>query len=116
MPSKHFKVLIWTFFILSVYALSLISLKEHLPEQVANQWTLRHILAFCVFVILSKLAFPGWSYLKIAIIAFSFGLFIEISQELFTGGRRNFHLSDIINNTIGIICGLIILFYFSKKK
>ncbi len=82
----------------------------------SNNFALRHILAFSVFVVLTKITWPRWHVLHVVLAAIGFGVAIEIAQELFTGGARTFHWHDLMNDGIGVVIGLSIIFIFSAFK
>ena len=113
---KSIKITIWIIFIIAIFLLAMMDFEGITGRKMNNDFALRHILAFSVYVILSKITWSTWHILKIIFAAISLGIVIEISQELFTAGVRNFHWQDLINDGIGIIIGLIIIILFQLIK
>ncbi len=85
-------------------------------RDMSNDFALRHILAFSVFVVVTKITWPRWQIWQIVLAAIGFGIAIEVAQELFTAGVRNFHWQDLMNDGIGIIIGLAIILLYSQIK
>ena len=54
------------------------------------------------------------SNLKLLLSAVFFGLILEIFQHILPFGRY-FDLGDLLANTLGVIFGIIILYYIKKK-
>ena len=109
MFKKHRKILIWSLFEAIIMFLALIDLKDIMPEKWASLDNVRHIGAFAVMIILSRITFSSWSIFEIVIVALIFGVSIEIAQEIFTNGHRKFYWMDLVNNVIGISLGTLIL-------
>ena len=85
---KSIKTTLWLLFILAIFLLALLDLEGMTGRDMSNGFALRHILAFSVFVILTKITWPSWKILHVGLAAIGFGIAIEIAQELFTGGAR----------------------------
>tara|TARA_B100000886_G_C19995286_1_gene315756 strand:+ start:76 stop:435 length:360 start_codon:yes stop_codon:yes gene_type:complete len=77
---------------------------------------LMHFFVYFSLTILWYFAFEIFynSYLKLLLSAIFFGFVLEIFQYLFSFGRY-FDLADLLANTLGVIFGIIILYYLKKK-
>ena len=109
MLKKHWKILIWSLFIAVIMLLALIDLNIVIPEKWASMDNVRHIAAFTVLIIISRITFPACSLLKILFMLFVLGITIEVAQELFTNGIRKFYLMDVVNNAIGMTIGIAVV-------
>ncbi|MEA3448660.1 MAG: VanZ family protein [Bacteroidota bacterium] len=113
---KTIKLTLWLLFILAIFLLSLLDLESMTGRDMSNGFAIRHILTFSVFVLLTKITWPRWHVLQIVLAALGLGIAIEIAQELFTGGVRHFHWHDLMNDCIGVIVGLIVIFLYQVVR
>ena len=84
------------------------------------------IVHFTFYLVLSGLLFYGWQkqtafvwlhknmVLKILVVACTYGLAVEIMQEVFTT-TRHFDLLDELTNSIGALAGSLISVYLRQK-
>jgi len=91
----------------SIYILAMLPLEV---AQIATPlWDkTNHFIAFFVLSILIKLSYNLQS-IKIFIYLLGYGVFIELSQILFTTTRFG-EVNDVIADIIGIIIGLVVIY------
>ena len=84
-------------------------------ELVESMWDKsNHFIAFFVLYILLSLGYQNLTlYLKVVFL-FTFGLQIEIVQEL--SGRSPFSTLDMLADSIGILVGILTIYFFKQTK
>ncbi|MDX9694334.1 MAG: VanZ family protein [Bacteroidales bacterium] len=112
---KTIKLIIWIIFILLITTVSLLSdPPSFLEDSFSKPWIIRHILAFVVFILLTRITFPKLKWYWLVLIGFGFGLSIELLQLWLTGGVREFSLLDLGYDAVGIVVGMGIVSLKSK--
>ena len=66
---------------------------------------LNHLLAFAEVTLVLRLAFPRLALISVAMLAFSFGVTIELVQAMLP--HRHFSPADLAANALGIGLGLL---------
>lgn len=108
--------LIWTFVITVA---SLVSVNSFSKIKSVGNDKIVHFLFYLFFVILWGLVKRQNDsnrkyYLFVFLVAMSYGLIIEVLQEILTNTRQaDFY--DFLANTMGAFVGLIVLLYFKNK-
>ncbi len=108
--------LIWTFVITVA---SLVSVNSFSKIKSVGNDKIVHFLFYLFFVILWGLVKRQNDsnrkyYLFVFLVAMSYGLIIEVLQEILTNTRQaDFY--DFLANTIGAFVGLIVLLYYKNK-
>lgn len=95
-------VFLWVGFMICILIFSLIKLKNPLFIELLRYDKLTHILLYIFFFVMAYKSIPKLNLYGIALIAFTFGVFIEGMQHEFTHGLRRFDGSDILFNLLGI--------------
>jgi len=114
---KKTKIILWIFFIILTITLSLLSEPPGVFDfSLSKPWIIRHILAFVLFVLLTRFTFPKLQWFWLVLIGLGFGLVIELFQLWFTGGAREFSWLDLGYDAVGIAVGMGILGLMSKVK
>ena len=108
--------LIWTFVITVA---SLVSVNSFSKIKSVGNDKIVHFLFYLFFVILLGLVKRQYDsnrkyYLFVFLVAMSYGLIIEVLQEILTNTRQaDFY--DFLANTTGAFVGLIVLLYYKNK-
>lgn len=110
-------ILIWILFIIGIFFVSLVNTSfdpfENTFEKASN---IRHIITFALFVPLTYLTFPRWRLGWIVATALLFGLLIELFQLWFTNGTREFALSDLGYDAVGVFIGGVFVLVWKKVE
>lgn len=115
---KHkFTILLWSIYIILILSLALLPDNPKVFDlSLEKPWIIRHILAFVVFILLTKFTFPRLHFLWLVVIGLGFGLTIEILQLWFTHGAREFSLLDLWYDAVGIGIGMGIIRLGTRDK
>jgi len=112
---KLYKISLYTATV-SIYILALIPLE--IAEIATPLWDkTNHFIAFFVLSILLKLSYKLKST-TIFCILFIYGVFIELSQLLFTTTRFG-EVNDVVADVIGILIGLVVIIigrFFNREN
>ena len=108
---KHkLTLLLWSIYIILILSLALLPDNPKVFDlSLEKPWIIRHILAFVVFILLTRITFPRLHFLWLALIGLSFGLAIELLQLWLTGGVREFSWLDVGYDVVGIAVGMGII-------
>lgn len=84
-------------------------------ELVESMWDKsNHFIAFFVLYILLSLGYQNLTLVFKVVLLFVFGLQIEIVQEL--SGRSPFSTLDMLADSIGILVGILTIYFFKQTK
>lgn len=97
-----------------IFVLSIIDVDNILFIQWSNIDKHLHLFVFAMFMIITKSLFNKLSILKISIILFCIGLFIELLQRYLGNGLRYFSILDVLYNCLGMLIGAILIYVFYK--
>jgi glycopeptide antibiotics resistance protein len=109
--------LLWSIYIILIFTLALLpDNPKAFDLSLEKPWIIRHILAFVVFILLTRITFPKLKWYWLVLIGLGFGLSIELLQLWLTGGVREFSLLDVGYDVVGIAVGMVLLSLRSQVK
>jgi VanZ family protein len=74
-----------------------------------------HFIAYGIFAFVSlSYGYRQFSFFKIILFTFSFGILMEYCQGFIPG--REPSILDALANTVGILLGFLLFFYFIRKR
>lgn len=116
MNNTRNKFIVWIIIIILILIPSLVDLKGVVKNFWADQDKHFHLVTFALFMVITNLLFKSLKLWQVAGITFLLGLAIELLQEFFTDGNRQFHINDILYNLIGIGLGLVLILIYRGIK
>ena len=110
-------ILLWSIYIILIFTLALLPDNPKVFDlSLEKPWIIRHILAFVVFILLTRITFPKLKWFWLVMIGLGFGLSIELLQLWLTGGVREFSLLDVGYDVVGIAVGMGIISLGTRDK
>ncbi len=99
--------------IFHIYIIILIGLSVYpLGNQIPTNDKFNHLIGFCVYIVLFKLAYPKMNSLFLLISGIGLGILIEIIQSFVPYRQTEF--LDVVADTVGLIIGFVLIKLWNK--
>lgn len=107
--------IIWT---VLITGLSLITIKADVSSSLQSKDKLVHFIFYFLFVLFWANSFKTTNkffFVIILIVAFAYGILIEVMQECFTLNRKA-EINDVLANFMGAITAFLLISLKNRKK
>lgn len=108
--------ILFTTYIVLIFVIALFPNSPQIASSSDLISNIRHILAFVVFILLTRITFPKLKWYWLVLIGLGFGLSIELLQLWLTGGTREFSVLDLCYDVVGIAVGMVIIGLRTKEE